>query len=71
MCHPNSSTLQTEECVEAHTNIDVVVNLAELKELLDSRLPLVFKGASVEEASWPWPDTGVEVTEGTAESDHQ
>ena len=50
-----SLVCSTEECVEAHTNIDIVVNLAELKILLDSRLPLVFTGASVAEAALPWP----------------
>lgn len=46
---------QTEDCVEAHTNVDVVVNLDEFRALLESRLPLVFAGASVEEAALPWP----------------
>jgi protein O-GlcNAc transferase len=41
--------------VEAHTNIDVVVNLDEFKALLDSRLPLVFGNASIAEAAMPWP----------------
>ncbi|CAL8471513.1 g11055 [Coccomyxa elongata] len=45
----------TEDCVEAHTNVDVVVNLDEFRALLESRLPLVFGGASVEEAALPWP----------------
>ena len=47
---------QTEECVEAHTNVDVVVDLAQLRALLQSRLPLVFGGASVEAAALPWPE---------------
>ncbi len=47
--------MQTEDCVEAHTNVDVVVNLGELRALLESRLPLVFGGASVAEAALPWP----------------
>ncbi|KAK9828787.1 hypothetical protein WJX72_002076 [[Myrmecia] bisecta] len=45
----------TEDCVEAHTNVDVVVNIEEFRELLASRLPLVYGGASVEDASMPWP----------------
>lgn len=45
----------TEDCVEAHTNVDVIVNLEEFRELLANRLPLVFAGASVEEAALPWP----------------
>lgn len=49
--------LQTEDCVEAHTNVDVVVNVAELRALLVSCLPRVFEGASVESASLPWPPT--------------
>ena len=47
--------MQTEDCVEAHTNVDVVVNLDELRSLLESRLPLVFAGASVADAALPWP----------------
>lgn len=51
-----TSWLQTEDCVEAHTEIDVVVNLAELEELLDRQLPWIFAGAPIEEAALPWPD---------------
>lgn len=53
----------TEECVEAHTNVDVIVDLEAVKELLDSRLPLVFAGASVKDAELPWPLSGVEQIE--------
>ena len=48
--------LQTEDCVEAHTNVDIIVNLEELLALLRSRLPLVFNSASVKAALAPWPD---------------
>ena len=48
----------TEECVEAHTNVDVIVDLQAVRALLDSRLPLVFQGKSVKEASLPWPPSG-------------
>jgi hypothetical protein len=41
--------------VEAHTNVDVVVDLAQFRALLESRLPLVFGGAPVEAAALPWP----------------
>lgn len=41
--------------MEAHTNVDVVVDLQQFKELLDSRLPLVFAGATVASAELPWP----------------
>lgn len=51
---------QTEECVEAHTNVDVVVDLAQFRALLESRLPLVFGGASVADAALPWPDVAAE-----------
>lgn len=47
--------LQTEDCVEAHTNVDIVVNLDELRALLRSRLPLVYNSASVKAALAPWP----------------
>lgn len=50
-----TAVLQTEDCVEAHTNVDVIVNLDEFRALLDSRLPLVFGGASLDEAALPWP----------------
>lgn len=46
----------TEECVEAHTNVDVVVNLDELRSLLADRLPLVYAGYSVQDALLPWPE---------------
>ncbi|GLI68019.1 hypothetical protein VaNZ11_012320 [Volvox africanus] len=46
----------TEECVEAHTNVDVIVNIPEFKALLDDRLPFVWAGATVSEAAIPWPD---------------
>lgn len=41
--------------MEAHTNVDVVVNLEELRALLADRLPLVYAGYPVEEAALPWP----------------
>ena len=44
--------------MEAHTNVDVVVNLQEFKALLDSRLPLVFNGTAVADAELPWPTAG-------------
>lgn len=47
--------VQTEDCVEAHTNVDIVVNLDELRALLRSRLPLVYNSASVKAAMAPWP----------------
>ena len=54
--------VQTGECVEAHTNVDVVVDVQELRDLLDSRMPLVFGGATVEEAELPWPGRGFNYT---------
>jgi protein O-GlcNAc transferase len=45
----------SEDCVEAHTNVDVTVDLAALKLLLDSRLPLVFNSTPVAQAALPWP----------------
>lgn len=45
----------SEECVEAHTNVDVVVDIGELRALLADRLPLVFAGWSVQAAAVPWP----------------
>lgn len=57
-CHQHSNYQQLvvqEECVEAHTNVDVVVNLKELRALLQDRLPLVYEGMSIEDAKLPWP----------------
>ena len=41
--------------MEAHTNVDVVANVPELRAMLETCLPLVFSGASVEDAALPWP----------------
>jgi hypothetical protein len=51
----NKTDCQIEECVEASTYVDVVVDLDALKTLLDTRLPLVFNGTSVKDAEVPWP----------------
>lgn len=51
-----SEQCSTEDCVEAHTNVDVIVDLDEFRALLDSRLPLVWGGSSVHDAALPWPD---------------
>jgi len=45
----------TEECVEAHTKVDVKVDIPALRALLESRLPLVFSGTPVAKARIPWP----------------
>ena len=47
--------VQTEDCVEAHTNVDVVVNVNEFRALLQDRLPHIWAGKSVAEAAIPWP----------------
>ena len=54
----SNAECMNEECVEASTQVDVVVDLVAFKALLDSRLPLVFAGARVADAALPWP--GVE-----------
>lgn len=41
--------------MEAHTNVDIVVDLRELEALLDATLPAVFRGATIAEAALPWP----------------
>jgi len=46
----------TEDCTEASTRVDIVVDLVAFKALLDSRLPLVFAGKSVQAAAFPWPE---------------
>lgn len=40
---------------QAHTNVDVVVDIPAFRALLADRLPLVFKGWPVEAAALPWP----------------
>ncbi|EFN54929.1 expressed protein [Chlorella variabilis] len=54
----------TEECVEAHTNVDVRVDIDAFRALLADRLPLVFAGWPVEAAAIPWP-----VQEGAEEAE--
>jgi protein O-GlcNAc transferase len=47
--------------VEAHTKVDVIVDLQELRALLQDRLPHVWAGAAVAAArrEWPrWPEPG-------------
>jgi Glycosyltransferase 61 len=51
----SSDQCATEECVEAHTNVDVVVNVNEFRSLLADRLPYVYAGAPVDAARLPWP----------------
>ena len=51
-----AACVQTEDCVEAHTNVDVVVNVNEFRALLQDRLPHVWAGKSVSEAAIPWPE---------------
>lgn len=45
----------SEECIEAQTNTDLLVDLAYLRRLLDGRLPLVWAGAATADAELPWP----------------
>ena len=47
--------VQDEACVEAHTNVDVIVNIQELRDLIASRLPLISAGLPVKAAALPWP----------------
>lgn len=41
--------------MEAHTRVDVVVDIPEFRALLDSRLPLVWNGTSIKDAEIAWP----------------
>jgi hypothetical protein len=54
--HWTSDECQLEECVEAHTNVDIVVDVGQLKAMLDARLPRVFMGESVAKLKSVWPD---------------
>lgn len=49
---------------QAHTNVDVIVDIAAFRALLADRLPLVFAGWPVEAAALPWPEQ-----EGAAEAE--
>lgn len=40
---------------QAHTNVDVRVDIPAFRALLADRLPLVFAGWPVEAAAIPWP----------------
>jgi hypothetical protein len=44
-----------EDCVEAQTDTDIVLDLNAIKALLDSRMPLLWDGKSVRAAELPWP----------------
>ena len=46
---------QGEACVEAHTNVDVIVNIQELHDLIASRLPLIEANLPIRAAALPWP----------------
>lgn len=49
-----------EECVEAHTNVDIIVDIDQLKSMLDARIPQVLAGVSVKKMTKAglnvWPD---------------
>lgn len=49
-----------EECVEAHTNVDIIVDIDQLKTMLDARIPRVLAGQSVKKMTKAglnvWPD---------------
>jgi hypothetical protein len=50
----------TEECVEAHTGVDVVVDVAAVRAVLVDRLPYVWAGTAPAEARLPWPAKDLE-----------
>lgn len=45
----------TEECVEAHTKVDVMVDIPAFRKLLQDRLPFVWNKTHPHLASIPWP----------------
>lgn len=51
----NTSQCQEPACVEAHTMVDVVVDVQALQRLIAGRLELIRAGASVARARLPWP----------------
>ena len=46
-----------QDCVEAHTNVDIIVDVKQLRAMLDTRLPRVLAGASVPELASVWPSS--------------
>ena len=63
------SLVQARTCLtmcpaQAHTNVDVRVDINAMRALLADRLPLVFAGWPVEAAALPWP-----VQEGAEEAE--
>eukprot|EP01025_Chloroclados_australasicus_P042517 TRINITY_DN4522_c0_g1_i2.p2 TRINITY_DN4522_c0_g1~~TRINITY_DN4522_c0_g1_i2.p2 ORF type:complete len:202 (+),score=14.77 TRINITY_DN4522_c0_g1_i2:264-869(+) len=46
---------KVEECVEAHTNVDVIVDIPQIKRLLDKVVTKVFEGTPVKELAVQWP----------------
>lgn len=43
--------------MEAHTNVDIIVDVKQLRAMLDTRLPRVLAGASVPELASVWPSS--------------
>uniref|UniRef100_A0A7S3QL56 Glycosyltransferase 61 catalytic domain-containing protein n=1 Tax=Dunaliella tertiolecta TaxID=3047 RepID=A0A7S3QL56_DUNTE len=55
VAHWPASQCGTEECVEAHTRVDLYVDIPQVKQLLESRLPYVWANTPVYYAMLPWP----------------
>jgi len=53
--HWPASQCGTEECVEAHTRVDVIIDVPAVRDLLRDRLPLVWAGTPIGKAALPWP----------------
>lgn len=64
--HRFAAQCDTDECVEAHTTVDVVVDIPELRALLRDRLPRVWAGERVAGAKLPWPGWSLEGGGGAA-----
>lgn len=45
----------TEECVEAHTNIDVVVNVTAVENILQKAVQSVTESLSMDQVDFEWP----------------
>lgn len=67
-CWPNHAVLTPPPpAPQAHTNVDVVVDIPAFRALLADRLPMVFGGWPVEAARLPWPaQEGAEEEEAAA-----
>jgi hypothetical protein len=49
--------------VEAHTNVDIIVDIPQLTAMLDARLPAVLAGTPVHRLRSVWPSADINGTQ--------